>query len=236
MQSVKDAADRVTWWGAVPAGRAAGRAGAWPPAWRALDVVGAAGLLVLAGPLLLAAALAIRLDSPGPVLFRQVRLGLGGRPFEMLKLRTMVAGADPALHRRHVERLLRHPRAARSAAAWAKPEQDPRITRVGRALRASCLDELPQLVNVLRGEMSLVGPRPALPYEAELWAEWHRMRLTVPPGITGPWQVAARGRVDFDSMVRLDLDYIARRSVATNLRILLQTPGALLRHRAGGDQ
>lgn len=205
----------------------------WPSACRLLDVTAATALLVLTGPLVLLAALAIRLDSPGAVLFRQTRIGQGGRPFEMLKLRTMISHADPELHRQHVQRLLRHARREPGGSAWAKPAPDPRITRIGRILRASCLDELPQIVNVLRGEMSLVGPRPALSYEAALWADWHWARLAVPPGITGLWQVQSRGRVDFDGMVRLDLAYIARRSVRTNLWILLRTPVVVLRSRWG---
>lgn len=197
----------------------------WPPA-RLFDLVIAATLLVLAAPLLALLALAIRWDSPGPVLFRQTRLGQGGRPFELLKLRTMQAGADPEIHRAHVALLLAAPDRPQP---WSPLPADGRVTRLGRLLRASGLDELPQLLNVLRGEMRLVGPRPALPYEAALWQDWHHGRLAVPPGITGLWQVTARHRVDFDGMARLDLAYIARRSLALDLWILLQTPLAVLR-------
>lgn len=196
-----------------------------PPA-RLFDLVVATTLLVLAAPLLALLALAIRWDSPGPVLFRQTRLGQGGRPFELLKLRTMRSGADPAAHQAHVAFLLG---AAGAARPWSPLPRDRRVTRLGRLLRASGLDELPQLVNVLRGEMRLVGPRPALPYEAALWQDWHHGRLAVPPGITGLWQVTARHRVDFDGMARLDLAYIARRSLALDLWILLRTPIALIR-------
>ncbi len=199
-----------------------------PRAHRALDVVLAAVLLVLAAPLLAAAAIAIRLDSPGPVIFRQARVGLARRPFGMLKLRTMAAGADSGPHEAHVRRLLRRGGPRR---AWAPLPADPRVTRVGRLLRRSAIDELPQLVNVLRGEMRLVGPRPALPYEVEGWQDWHFARLAVPPGITGLWQVSGWSRVDFDGMVRQDLDYVARRSLALDLAILARTPVAVL-HRA----
>jgi lipopolysaccharide/colanic/teichoic acid biosynthesis glycosyltransferase len=199
---------------------------------RGFDLVVAGLLLAAAAPVLLLAALAIRLDSPGPILFRQIRVGQGGRPFEMLKLRTMIAGASPALHREHVRALLRDG----AGRPWIGPAADARVTRLGRLLRATALDELPQLVNVLRGDMRLVGPRPALPYEVDLWADWHHRRLTVPPGITGLWQVAGRERSTFDEMVRLDLAYIAARSTWLDLSILLRTPWALLRSRCGAPR
>jgi len=197
-------------------------------AWRALELALAAALLVAAGPLLLAAAAAIRLDSPGPVLFRQRRVGMAGRSFQLLKLRTMVVHADPAPHRDHVRRLM----SGSSSEPWAPMTADPRVTRAGRVLRRFALDELPQLWNVLRGDMSLVGPRPALPYEVELWSARQRRRLAVRPGITGLWQVAARGSADFQTMVELDLTYIARRSPWLDLCILARTPAAVLRIRS----
>ncbi len=197
----------------------------------AFDLLIAALLLAAAAPILALAALAIRLDSPGPVLFRQTRIGQGGRPFEMLKLRTMFAHSSPALHRDHVHALLRRADGARGTAPWARLAGDPRVTRAGRVLRAAGLDELPQLVNVLRGDMRLVGPRPALPYEVELWSDWHFRRLEVPPGITGLWQVSRRDRCTFDEMVHLDLTYIATRSLARDLAILARTPSALLTSR-----
>jgi lipopolysaccharide/colanic/teichoic acid biosynthesis glycosyltransferase len=142
----------------------------------------------------------------------------------------MTAGADSGPHRRHVSRLLR---GQARGQPWQAEADDGRVTRLGRLLRRSGLDELPQLYNVLRGDMSLVGPRPALPYEAELWAPWHHGRLAVRPGLTGPWQLAAcRQAMDFDSMVRLDLEYIRRRSPWRYLTILARTPLALLRRRA----
>lgn len=199
----------------------------YPATQRLFDLVGAVAGLVLASPLMILAALALRLDSPGPVLFRQTRIGRGGRPFQMLKFRSMVPGADPEPHRDHIRRLLT---GRRSGRPWAKLEPDPRATRVGRLLRATSLDELPQLFNVVRGEMSLVGPRPALPYELDLWQPWHYGRLAVPPGITGLWQVEARGRADFDEMIRLDLEYIRRRSLWLDLVILFRTPWVAVHH------
>jgi len=152
----------------------------------------------------------------------------------MWKLRTMRHDADPALHRAHVERLLApgtgsESMPAANAAAWSPPARDPRVTRVGARLRATGLDELPQLWNVLRGEMSLVGPRPALPYEVPLWDAWHRARLSVRPGITGAWQARARGRVDFDTMVGMDLEYMRRQSAIADFRLLSRTLGNALR-------
>jgi len=194
---------------------------------RALDVVVASLLLVGTAPLLALLALIVRLDSPGPALLRQQRIGRAGHPFAMWKLRTMVSDGDASLHAMHVARLMR--RGQGSGAAWVAPTSDPRVTRVGRWLRATCLDELPQLLNVLRGEMSLVGPRPALPYEIAAWEPWHHERLRVPPGMTGLWQVAGRGRATFDEMVRLDLDYAARCSPAADIAILLRTPAAIWR-------
>jgi len=193
---------------------------------RAFDVIAAGLLLAASVPLIVLAALAIRIDSPGPVLFRQTRVGRGGRLFEMLKLRTMAAGADGAMHQAHVRQLIP---ARAPAEPWRRIDPDPRVTRVGRILRRTGIDELPQLVNVLRGEMRLVGPRPALPYEVELWQAWHFERLAVPPGITGLWQVAGRDRTSFDDMVRLDLAYIAGRSLGADLAILARTPAVLLR-------
>jgi len=200
---------------------------------RPLDIVLTLVFLPAALPLIALLALAVRLDSPGSAIFRQERLGVNGRRFWLFKLRSMRAEADEGEHRRRVDELLRP---AGKGRPWLPPAEDPRVTRLGRFLRQSGLDELPQLFNVLRGEMSLVGPRPALPYEAERWAAWHRRRLGVRPGLTGLWQVtgrdpADRSPVDFDGMVRLDLDYIGRRSLALDLWILGMTPVAIWRRR-----
>jgi lipopolysaccharide/colanic/teichoic acid biosynthesis glycosyltransferase len=197
---------------------------------RALDIAGAAVALAVLWPLIVIGAVLVRIDSTGPAIFRQPRIGRGARPFQILKLRTMFVDADQSLHQDHVALLMS---GTSPNAAWAKLEPDPRLTRVGRWLRAAAIDELPQLVNVLRGEMSLVGPRPALTYEVERYEPWHFERLSVAPGITGLWQVGARGRVDFDAMVRLDCDYARRASVMLDLSILARTPAALL--RGGAD-
>lgn len=197
----------------------------WTAAKRAVDVVGAAlGLLVLS-PLLGALALAVRLDSRGPVLFRQERLGLARRPFRVAKFRTMRTGSSDALHRAYIAQLARGEVEGESL---RKLTEDPRVTRVGRFLRATSLDELPQLLNVLRGEMSLVGPRPALGYELEHYAPRHFERFTVRPGMTGLWQVSGRAELGFTEMLDLDVEYARTTGPWTDLRILLRTPGALV--------
>jgi len=182
---------------------------------RALDVVGAALVLIVMSPFLALAALAIRLDSPGPILFRQKRVGKGETEFVVHKFRTMRQDAEEQL-----EKLK-----ARNEASGPlfKMRSDPRITRVGRILRRTSIDELPQLVNVLRGDMSLVGPRPAIPREVAEYEEWHRRRLAVAPGITGLWQVSGRSDLTFDEMVMLDLYYIENWSLFLDFKILLRT-------------
>lgn len=190
---------------------------------RALDI----GLVIVSAPLSLLLslliALLIRLDSPGPALFRQQRVGKRGRLFTCYKFRTMVADAE---QRRSELAALNE-----ADGPLFKIRHDPRITRVGRFLRRSSLDELPQLWNVLRGEMSLVGPRPALPAEVECYAAWHRRRLEVVPGMTGLWQVLGRSNTTFDEMVRLDIYYAENWSVGMDLRILLNTIPAVLLSR-----
>jgi lipopolysaccharide/colanic/teichoic acid biosynthesis glycosyltransferase len=190
---------------------------------RAVDLfVGAVAMLVFA-PLLGALAIAIKWSSPGPVLFRQERVGRGRRPFTMLKLRTMVDGAD-----RLVGELLRR---GGTDERFYKFENDPRVTRVGAFLRRWSLDELPQLWNVLRGDMSLVGPRPALESEVRAYAPWHLRRLDVRPGMTGAWQVSGRSQLDFDECVRLDLAYIDGWWLGRDMGILIRTAPAVLRRR-----
>jgi lipopolysaccharide/colanic/teichoic acid biosynthesis glycosyltransferase len=183
----------------------------------------------MVSPFLALTALAIRLDSPGPALFRQARVGRGGRPFTMLKFRTMRQDCDAGRHRAYVEAYIAEGgEALRNADGDYKLERDPRITRVGRVLRATSLDELPQLINVLRGEMSLVGPRPPLAYEVDLYTPRHARRLTVPPGMTGLWQVSGRNRTTFEQMIDLDLAYIERRCLALDLWILVRTVSVVL--------
>lgn len=196
-------------------------------------VLALAGLIVLL-PILLAIAVAIHLDSPGPVIYRQRRVGKDGREFTMYKFRTMVDGADEALHRAAFARFFQARSLEDVGTATFKLENDPRVTRVGRFLRSTSLDELPQLVNVLNGTMSLVGPRPPIPYETEMYERHHWQRLVVRPGITGPWQALARNRVPFEEMVAMDLDYIAQRSLGLDLKIMLLTVSAILIQQGAG--
>jgi lipopolysaccharide/colanic/teichoic acid biosynthesis glycosyltransferase len=177
---------------------------------RAVDVVASALALLLSSPLLLAAMLAIRLESPGPVIYRQRRAGRGGKPFDVLKLRTMVDGAE------HI------------GAGMAVNANDSRITRVGAFLRRSSLDELPNLLNVLRGEMTLIGPRPTLPAQVDQYTERQRGRLAVKPGITGWAQVNGRASLPWSERIELDLYYVENRSLSLDLRILSRTPAMVL--------
>jgi len=189
---------------------------------RAIDIVGAGILLVLVSPLLLGVAAAIRLTDGAPVLFRQRRIGLHGRPFTMLKFRSMVTDAEQRLHEvAHLNE--------RNGAAF-KAADDPRMTPIGRWLRKTSIDELPQLWNVLTGTMSLVGPRPPLPQEVDAYDVWHRRRLSMKPGITGLWQVEARHEPDFDRWVEHDLIYIDGWSIWLDLKILAKTLPALIAH------
>ena len=219
---------------------------------RAVDIVVASLLLVLASPLLALAAIVIRLDSPGPVVFRQQRLrGRRAkrdgrwvweiRSFTLYKLRTMRVDADPHVHRRYMEAYLTGDeeclatmRPGRKHGESYRPAEDPRVTRFGRVLRKLSIDELPQLSNVLRGDMSLVGPRPPVPYEVEHYQSYHLRRLASRPGITGWAQVKGRCAIGFEDMVRLDLEYIARRSAWLDLKVMMLTIPVVL-SRKGAD-
>jgi lipopolysaccharide/colanic/teichoic acid biosynthesis glycosyltransferase len=178
---------------------------------RALDVLVAGTGLVLASPLLAAAALATKLESRGPVLYRQTRVGRDGLDFELLKLRTMVVGAE------------------KLGAGYAVDQGDPRITRVGRILRRTSIDELPQLWNILRGDMSVIGPRPTLRYQVEQYDEHQRRRLDIRPGLTGWAQVQGRASLPWADRIELDVWYVENRSARVDLEILLRTPLALFR-------
>lgn len=196
---------------------------------RSMDIAGSLLALGLSAPLLMAIAAAIKLTSPGPILFRQRRVGQGGRQFTFLKFRSMHAESDYSIHKEYVTQLITGSAAAQPIESAKqtvyKLTNDPRVTPLGRFLRRSSLDELPQLFNVLRGEMSLVGPRPPVPYEFECYKPWHRRRLlAVKPGITGVWQVEGRSTVKFDGMVRLDLKYARSWSPWLDLKILCRTP------------
>lgn len=195
---------------------------------RVIDVVGAFGGLVLFSPLFAWIALRVKLDSRGPVLFRQVRVGQEGRRFKILKFRTMTVDAE---ERREALKT----RSLYSDARLFKVRDDPRITRVGRWLRRMSLDELPQLVNVLKGEMSLVGPRPPMPCEVELYEAHHYARFDVKPGMTGPWQVNGRNEVtEFEHVVSLETDYIRNWTLALDLVILMRTIPVVVRMRGAG--
>jgi lipopolysaccharide/colanic/teichoic acid biosynthesis glycosyltransferase len=199
---------------------------------RCLDIAGSLTGLVLASPLLLVIAAAIRLTSKGPIFFRQERVGQYGRKFTFLKFRSMRVNNDHAIHREFVKSLIAGAADSQSAPAQQKVfklTNDPRITAVGKFLRKTSLDELPQFLNVLLGQMSLVGPRPPIPYEVESYDIWHRRRLLeVKPGITGLWQVNGRSRTTFDEMVRLDLQYAKSWTVWLDVKILLKTPRAVV--------
>jgi lipopolysaccharide/colanic/teichoic acid biosynthesis glycosyltransferase len=201
---------------------------------RLLDVTLSTLALLLLSPVLAAIAVAVRLTSPGPALFRQERVGLHARPFLCLKFRTMRVDAADAPHRQYVTRLLTEAAPPTgSARGLFKLEDDPRVTPIGRLLRRTSLDELPQLVNVLRGEMSLVGPRPALAWEAELYLPEEHRRFEVLPGITGLWQVSGRSRLSMREALALDVEYVRRRSLALDLWILARTVPAVLRSEGG---
>jgi len=199
---------------------------------RMMDVAGSTAGLLLAAPLFLAVAVAIKATSPGPVFFRQRRIGQYGTSFVFLKFRSMYENNDSSTHKEYVRQLIagtaeKHASDGDGDGVY-KLTRDSRITRVGAFLRRTSLDELPQLINVLRGEMSLVGPRPPVPYEVEAYDIWHRRRLLeAKPGITGLWQVSGRSRVKFDDMVRLDLQYARTWSPWVDVKILLRTPAAV---------
>jgi lipopolysaccharide/colanic/teichoic acid biosynthesis glycosyltransferase len=199
---------------------------------RAIDIVGSATLLLCMAPFLLLVGALVKLMSPGPVFFRQVRVGQMKKPFTMFKFRTMHVNADSAVHQQFYSEFIKSSKSKKSAAgdeaAPFKIANDSRVTSIGAILRKTSVDELPQLWNVLTGDMSLVGPRPPLPYELEQYERWHCRRvMDAKPGLTGLWQVEGRSRTSFDEMVRLDLRYARTCSLVTDLKILLATPGAV---------
>lgn len=197
------------------------------PLWkRAMDIFGAITALTLFAPVMGAAALYIKMTSPGPVFFRQERLGYFGRKFTMYKFRTMRTDGDAATHRDHVVSLIAEDNGAPGHSGgrpMAKLANDARIIRGGHILRKAHIDELPQLFNVLRGEMSLVGPRPPIAYEVQAYAQWHTARLDALPGMTGLWQVSGKNQTTFREMVRFDIRYARDRSLWLDLRILFRT-------------
>jgi lipopolysaccharide/colanic/teichoic acid biosynthesis glycosyltransferase len=199
---------------------------------RSLYIVGSGTLLLMLSPFLAAIVTLIKLTSKGPVIYKQERLGQFGRRFKCLKFRTMYTNNDPKIHQEYVQQFIAGKdgldKTDASGQTTYKLVKDPRVTAVGSFLRKTSLDELPQFWNVLRGDMSLVGPRPPVPYEFEVYDIWHRRRvLEVRPGVTGLWQVSGRNRTRFDEMVRLDLRYCQTWSVWLDLKILLATPRAV---------
>ncbi|HTS12562.1 MAG TPA: sugar transferase [Candidatus Limnocylindrales bacterium] len=200
---------------------------------RSMDLVGAALALIVLSPALLVLAILIKLSSKGPVFFRQTRVGQYGEPFVFLKFRSMIVSTDASIHQQYMKRFIAGKTQSSSFGGTQKAiykiKNDPRVTWIGRLMRRTSLDEIPQFWNVLCGEMSLVGPRPPIPYELEAYDLWHRRRLLeAKPGITGLWQVHARSKTTFDDMVRLDLQYSRTWSLLLDLKILLQTPLAVL--------
>lgn len=195
------------------------------PVWkRVMDILGSSILLVVLSPLFLLLAIYIKLVSPGKVLFKQQRVGYGGRQFTFLKFRTMSENNDCQQHKEHLKELIKN----------AEPMEkldggnDPRIIPGGKVLRKACLDELPQLVNVLKGEMSLVGPRPCIPYEADEYLRWHTHRFDIVPGMTGLWQVSGKNKLTFEQMIRLDIEYATHLSLFQDFKILLLTGPAIV--------
>ena len=201
---------------------------------RAIDIIGSIALLTLASPLMLVTAVAVKLTSRGPVIFRQMRIGRGGKPFPFYKFRSMRCGTDDTIHREYVKNLIqgRHDQVNEGDAdnPVYKLQADSRITAVGRIIRRPSIDELPQLFNVIKGEMSLVEPRQRIHYEIENYQSWHMRRLQeVRPGITGLWQVEGRSKTTFDDMVRLDLRYIRNWSLWLDIKILFKTVIVVIR-------
>ena len=196
---------------------------------KCIDIAGSLTGLLLFSPIFLVLAIVIKATSPGPVFFRQDRVGYNGKVFSFLKFRSMKADNDASEHKAYIAKFINEQQNSAVEPGVFKLTNDPRITPIGRFIRKTSLDELPQLINVLKGDMSLVGPRPPIPYECELYDVWHRRRLfSCKPGITGLWQVVGRSRTTFDEMVRLDLKYIREWSLWLDIKILLMTPKAVL--------
>jgi lipopolysaccharide/colanic/teichoic acid biosynthesis glycosyltransferase len=198
---------------------------------RTCDVIGSIVGLVLFAPIFAILFLIIRFDSPGPAIFRQSRIGLGGRMFTCLKFRTMYSDADETVHQLYIQHLWRGEGLSAEPNATYKLANDIRVTRFGRWLRRTSLDELPQLINVLRGDMSIVGPRPALPYEIEHYQTWHHERHKVKPGITGLWQVRGRGCLSPNDMLAMDVEYARTWTLWTDMKLIALTIPAVLRAR-----
>ncbi len=203
---------------------------------RLVDVVVSTAAIVVLSPLFVLLALLVKRSSAGPVFFEQERLGIDGQPFRFYKFRTMLHNSDDAIHRQFAAMFINgdgEPEPETTNDNVFKLQDDPRITRIGKWLRKSSLDELPQLFNILRGDMSLVGPRPPICYEIDNYQPWHLERLKVTPGLTGLWQVSGRSQVPFEEMVRLDVHYINNWSLALDFQILFKTIPVVLRGTGG---
>jgi lipopolysaccharide/colanic/teichoic acid biosynthesis glycosyltransferase len=219
-------------------GARGGSSDRWPAVWRTagkaagrmLDLSVAGVLLLVLAPLLVVIALMVRIDSKGPVLFRQRRVGRGRREFTMLKFRTMRSDADATRHRNYIQTLIDGDRESERGHLY-KLSVDDRVTPVGRFLRSWSLDELPQMVNVLFGQMALVGPRPVIPYEVEMYPDSYLRRFAVKPGLTGLWQVSGRNERTYDEMVSFDIEYAESASLLLDLRILAKTVPVVLRRQ-----
>jgi lipopolysaccharide/colanic/teichoic acid biosynthesis glycosyltransferase len=204
------------------------------PVWkRTVDIVGAALLIVATAPIMLATAIYIKIVSPGNALFKQQRVGRGGEPFTIYKFRTMRPDMDVSKHKDYMTELIRNGEDADKPMLKLDGE-NPAIIPFGNALRKSAIDELPQLFNVLKGEMSLVGPRPVIPYEAKEFLDWHNGRFDVLPGLTGLWQVMGKNTLTFNEMIRLDVRYSREVSPALDAEILLRTPAVIVGQLSAG--
>jgi lipopolysaccharide/colanic/teichoic acid biosynthesis glycosyltransferase len=207
---------------------------------RVLDMICALVALLLLCPVMIFVAVLIKLDSQGPAFFTQKRIGKRGRSFQIYKFRTMTHNLDDSAHKKFMQAFVKgnlsSPDASRSGhgTVMYKPFNESQVTRVGRILRKTSLDELPQLLNILKGDMSLVGPRPNVPYEVEAYKEWHMERLSVLPGITGLAQVKGRSALDFDTIARYDIEYARRMSIVLDVRILLATAFAVVKGNGAG--
>lgn len=196
---------------------------------RIIDIISSSVAIILFFPLLVLIAILIKLGSPGPVFFKQTRIGENGHKFNFLRFRTMKYGMDDEpIQLSYLSKLLSGELGPEKGDSALKLSNDPRMTRIGKYLRAASLDEVPQLINVLMGDMSMVGPRPAIPYEIGLYDEWHKGRLKARPGITGLWQVSGKKELTFDEMVLLDLQYINKWSLWLDIKILIKTPWMVL--------
>lgn len=198
---------------------------------RMFDIFSTSILLLFIFPFLFLVAIIIKLDSKGPVVFIQQRVGINGRLFNMFKFRTMYHNVDQSLHKKQIQA---YAKGNLDLNKGAKLKNDSRITRVGKFLRTFSIDEFPQLFNVIKGDMSLVGPRPVPIYEVEQYDLWHNERLTVLPGVTGLWQISGRSHVSFDEQLRMDIQYVRNRSLKLNIIILLRTIPAVLSRRGAG--